>query len=315
MKADVAIVIVTYNSEKHIRACLGSVFAGAGIGMQVIVVDNGSHDGTVECIRESFPDVELILPGVNLGFAAGVNVGVNHSDSEFVLLLNPDTVVIGNAVKVIVDFARANPRHGLYGGRTLKPDGSLDPSSCWGLPTLWSMGLFACGLTTIARRNRWLDPESLGSWQRDSVREVGMITGCFLLVSSRVWTELGGMDEQFFMYGEDADFAIRARRLGYRPVICPDAELIHEVGACSENPVYREMLLFRGKASLVRTHWQGPTQWLGLFLLAAGTGLRATLGRVRGINRRNGCAGRWETLWKEKKSWLQGYENRTTGRS
>lgn len=312
MKADVAIVIVSYNSEDHIGACLESVFAQRkSVNQQVIVVDNDSRDGTVSFIRENFPEVQLVLPGANLGFAAGVNLGVKHSDAEFVLLLNPDTVILENAVDVIVDFARKNPNHGLYGGRTLRPDGSLEPSSCWGRPTLWSMTLFAFGLTTLAPRNRWLDPESLGNWQRDSVREVGVITGCFLLSPTAVWNQLGGLDERYFMYGEDADLAMRAYEAGYRPVICPDAKLVHEVGACSDTPVHKTMLLYRGKASLVRTHWKGLSQWLGLFFLATGTGLRAAISKLRANPGRNDSAGRWQTLWQERNKWIGGYG--TTG--
>lgn len=313
MKADVAIVIVSYNSAGQIGACLESVFAQReGVSQQVIVVDNHSRDNTVELIRCGFPKVELILPGANLGFAAGVNFGAGYANSEFVLLLNPDTVILKHAVDVIVDFARKNPGHGLYGGRTLKPNGSLEPSSCWGKPTLWSLAMFALGLTTLAPKNRWLDPESLGDWQRDSVREVGVVTGCFLLVPKAIWEELGGMDERYFMYGEDVDFATRARRAGYRPLICPDAELIHEVGQSSETPVHKTLLLYRGKASLVRTHWNGPAKWLGLFFLAAGTGLRAALSSLGAWFRRDDDgADRWQALWRERGIWLQGYATET----
>jgi len=305
MKADVAIVIVTYNSAEQIEECLESVYAeGKSVSQQVIIVDNESRDNTVEVIRAKFPQVELILPGKNLGFAAGVNLGASHADAEFVLLLNPDTVILRNAVGKIVNFARAKPGHGLYGGRTLRPDGSLEPSSCWGQPTLWSMAMFAFGLTTIAPKNPILDPESLGDWKRDSAREVGVITGCFLLAPKAVWDQLKGMDERYFMYGEDVDMAMRARAAGYRPIICPDAELVHEVGQSSETPVHKTLLLYRGKASLVRTHWRGPAKWLGLFFLAAGTGLRACLA---GLGSRKDCGGRWQTLWKERGTWLQGY--------
>src|SRR6478735_4359067 len=162
MKADVAIVIVTYNSEAQIRECLNSVFCQRrNISQQVIVVDNQSRDGSVELIRNEFPEVQLILPGENLGFARGVNLGARHADADFVLLLNPDTVILDHAIDVVVEFARAHSAYGLYGGRTFKPDGSLEPSSCWGAPTLWSMALFAFGITTLAPKNRWLDPESL----------------------------------------------------------------------------------------------------------------------------------------------------------
>lgn len=312
MKADVAIVIVSYNSEDHIGACLESVFAQRkAVNQQVIVVDNDSRDGTVNLIRENFPEVKLIIPGTNLGFAAGVNLGVKHSDAEFVLLLNPDTVILDSAVDVVVDFARENPGHGLYGGRTLKPDGSLEPSSCWGMPTLWSMTLFAFGLTTLAPRNRWLDPESLGNWQRDTVREVGVITGCFLLSPTEVWNRLGGLDDRYFMYGEDADLAMRAHHAGYRPVLCPEAKLIHEVGACSDTPVHKTMLLYRGKASLVRMHWSGFAQSLGLFFLATGTGLRAAVSKIKSKPDSSDSAGRWQTLWQERNKWMCGYG--TTG--
>jgi len=315
MKADVAIVIVSYNSQDHIGACLESVFAQRkSVTQQVIVVDNDSRDDTVNFIRENFPQVELVLPGTNLGFAKGVNLGVKHSNAEYVLLLNPDTVILDHAVDVIVDFARKNPDHGLYGGRTLRPDGSLEPSSCWGMPTLWSMTLFAFGLTTIAPKNRFLDPESLGSWQRDTVREVGVITGCFLLSPTEVWNKLGGLDERYFMYGEDADLAMRAHAAGYRPVICPDAKLVHEVGACSDTPVHKTMLLYRGKASLVRTHWTGLSQWLGLFFLATGTGLRAAISKVKSnpdSDSGNSAAARWQTLWAERAKWICGYGSPT----
>lgn len=308
MKADVAIVIVTYNSEGQIRECLESVFSQRkSVNQQVIVVDNQSRDGTVEVIRREFPEVNLILPGENLGFAKGVNLGARSADADFVLLLNPDTVILDHAVDVLVDFARAHPDYGLYGGRTLKPDGSLEPSSCWGVPTLWSMGLFALGITSLASKNRWLDPESLGSWQRDSVREVGVITGCFLMTPLGIWNELGGLDERYFMYGEDVDFAMRAKAAGHRPVICPDAKLVHEVGMSSETPVHKTLLLYRGKASLVRSHWKGVSRSFGLFLLAAGTGLRAAAGSLTARVREPGSEGRWQTVWRKRDEWLGGY--------
>lgn len=308
MKADVAVIIVTYNSEGEIAACLESVLAERrSITQQVIVVDNDSRDGTVSIVREKFPEVELHLPGENLGFAKGVNYGVRQSNAEFVLLLNPDTVVVRHAIDTVVGFARKHPQHGLYGGRTLTPEGELEPSCCWGAPTLWSLFLFAFGLTTLAPRNRWLDPESLGTWQRDTVREVGVITGCFLLAPRSVWDELGGLDIRYFMYGEDVDLSIRARKSGYSPVICPDAELIHEVGKSSDTPVHKTLLLYKGKASLVRSHWRGPAKMLALFFLVTGTGLRAALSNLRGSSG-DGCATeRWNALWQRRGDWLQGY--------
>lgn len=308
MKADVAIIIVSYNSADFIGKCLESVFEQRrSVRQKVIVVDNNSLDNTPQFIGENFPEVELIVPGKNLGFAAGVNLGAKHAAAEFVLLLNPDTEIRNHAVDEIVEFARKHPGHGLYGGRTLQPDGSLEPSSCWGEPSLWSMAMFAFGFSTIFPKNRLFDPESLGGWKRDSIREVGVITGCFLLVPKSVWDQLGGMDERYFMYGEDVDFAMRARKLGFRPLICPSAVLVHEVGMCSETPVHKTLLLYRGKASLVMTHWRGPAKWLGLLFLASGTGLRALLSKIFGGQHGDDAAGRWQTLWRERSTWLRGY--------
>jgi GT2 family glycosyltransferase len=305
---DVAVVIVTYNSERQIDACLESVFAETRrVRQEVIVLDNNSTDHTVKCVRERFPAAKLLLPGRNLGFAAGVNYAAKQTNADFILLLNPDTVILDQAIDVIVEFARANPHYGLYGGRTLKPDGSLEPSSCWGLPSLWSMGMFACGLTTLAPRNRWLDPESLGSWQRDTVREVGVITGCFLLARRSAWEQLGGFDERYFMYGEDVDLAIRAHAAGFRPVICPDARLVHEIGQSSATPASKMLLLFRGKACLVRTHWRGLRQHIGLAFLAAGVGLRALLSVTASLARRKTSDGRWESVWRSRGQWMIGY--------
>lgn len=308
MPFDVAIIIVTYNSAGQINACLRSVLdQGSGVRQQIIVLDNASHDGTAELVRSGFPEVQIIEPGRNLGFACGVNEAVRHAQAEFVLLLNPDTEILDRAVEKVVAFARAHPHHGFYGGRTLKPDGSLEPSSCWGAPTLASMALFAFGLTTLAPRHPVLDPESLGRWPRDTVREVGVITGCFLLARRQAWQELGGFDERFFMYGEDVDLALRARKAGYRPVVCPDAQVMHEVGQSSARPIDKMMLLYRGKAHLVRTHWQGAGQWLGLFFLKLGVALRAALSGAVRLVRPSAAADRWTALWKRRKEWVGGY--------
>jgi N-acetylglucosaminyl-diphospho-decaprenol L-rhamnosyltransferase len=303
MRADVAILIVTYNSERQIDECLRSVFdQRRSVRQQVVIVDNDSTDGTVALVRERFPEVTLVTPGQNLGFAKGVNLAARHADADLLLLLNPDTVVLDHAIDIVVEFARTHPANGLYGGRTLKTDGQLEPSSCWGLPSLWSMALFAIGVTTLAPRNRWLDPESLGGWARDTVQEVGVITGCFLLVERQAWQRLGGLDERYFMYGEDADFSMRAWRMGYRPIICPSARVIHEIGASSATPLHKSLLLHRGKASYVRTHWTGLSRSLGLMFLLLGVWLRASAGYLlRGRNQT------WRELWRQRQSWIIGY--------
>ncbi len=311
MTLDVAVIIVSYNSAGHLGACLESIFAQSRrVRFEVIVLDNASRDHSADLVRTRFPAVRLLTPGCNLGFAAGVNLAARHATADYLLLLNPDTVLLDEALDAIVEFARSSPHHGLYGARTFTPEGRVEPSSCWGLPTLWSLAMFATGLSSLARRHSLFDPESLGKWPRDTVREVGIISGCCLLVARPVWEKLGGFDERFFMYGEDADLAMRARRSGFRPVICPDARLIHEVGQ-SSTPAGKLLLLFRGKATLLRTHWQGLRRLAGLGLLLAGVAVRAVGTQLAHIIQSKTEPTRWLVVWRQRAEWIHGYG--TTG--
>jgi GT2 family glycosyltransferase len=263
---------------------------------EVIVLDNASGDGTVEMVRSEFPEVRLIASDENLGFALGCNRAAEAARGEHVLLLNPDTEAHEGAVENLLAFARANPEHGLYGGRTLDPDGSVNPGSCWGAPTLWSLFCFATLLTSAFKRTRLFDPESLGGWKRDTVREVDIVTGCLLLAPKTLWDELGGFDTRFFMYGEDADLSLRAAALGYRPAITPDAVVTHEIGVSSAAREDKLMLLFRGKATLLRKHWSGLRLRAGLGLISAGIGLRSLISR-----------GPWTQVWRSRADWRAGY--------
>jgi GT2 family glycosyltransferase len=299
-----SVLIVAYHTPELLDACLRSILATTDERVQVVVVDNASGDGTAELVANHFPAVELIRAGENLGFARGINLAAEHATGDVLVLLNPDTVVHEGALQRLADFARANPRAGLVGGRTLMPDGRLDPRSCWGRVTSWSLLCFATGLSTLARGSRVFDPESLGGWRRDSVREVATVTGCLLAVRRVVWDELGGFDPEFFVYGEDVDLSVRAAALGYRPKITPDAVVTHVVGASSADPAGRQLLLFKGKATLARKH--GPR--VALALLATGVAARAAGARLAGST-----SSAWPELWRRRREWLAGFPSAPLG--
>ena len=239
--------------------------------------------------------------GENLGFAKGVNRGVIDSTGEYVLLLNPDTIVYEGSFAKLLAFAKAHPEYGVYGGRTLHRDGSVDKKSCWGAPTLWSLTCFALGLSTAFRGSRIFDPESLGHWQRDTVREVAIVTGCLLLMRRAQWDELGGMDEVFFLYGEDAEFSIRAARHGLRPVIVPDAIILHDVGGSTSNSGNRMSMVMAGKTTMLRRSWSTTRARIGIGLLQMGAWLRSTLERLLGRR------GVWSVVWARRTDWVPGY--------
>lgn len=306
---DVSVLIVSYNTCELTLRCLASLADGTDVPYEVIVVDNASSDDTVARIGERFPDVTVLPQRENLGFARAVNLASRHARGQYLLLLNPDTVVLEGAVERLLDFARSHPEHGVYGGRTLHPDGSVDPRSCWGAPSTWSLICFGLGLSTLLRGSRIFDPESLGRWQRDAAREVGVVTGCLLLVRRDLFLQLGGFDPRYFMYGEDVDLSLRARRAGLRPAITPEATVVHHGGASSGGHGEKMALVMRGKATLVREHMAGPRRALGLAMLWLGTGLRASLAAARdrlgGDGPRRSSA--WREVWRSRERWLAGY--------
>lgn len=311
---DVSVLIVSYRCREEVLECLASIAQGARqTTVETIVLDNASADGTVEAIRAQFPEVTLIAEDSNLGFAAGVNRASEEAHGDFLLLLNPDTTVHPDAIDNLVVFARSHPQHGLVGGRTVNPDGSTHPGSCWGKPTLWSTFCFATMLSTLFKRSALFDPESLGRWERDSIREVDVITGCLLLVPTTLWRELGGFDRRFFMYGEDVDLALRARAAGYRPAITPDAVITHAIGISSSSRPEKFHLVLQAKITIMEKYWSSSRTAIGKALLIMGVGTRALMataaGRSRGGPGGEGGAGpdTWRVLWRTRTQWLQGF--------
>lgn len=304
-RPELSIIVITYRCLPEARECLRSVHSSTtGASFEIVVLDNASGDGTPEMVAREFPDSRVLALEENVGFAAGVNRAVEASRGDYVLLLNPDTVVHPGSLEALLAFARAHPRHGIYGGRTLDPDGRVNPGSCWGRPTVWSLFCFATMLSTAFKGSRILDPESLGKWQRDSVREVPIVTGCLLLAPRTVWDDLGGFDTRFFMYGEDADLGIRAAGRGYRPVITPDAVITHEIGVSSDSRSDKFILVFRSKAELVRKHFGPLARPAGLLFLWLGIALRRLVSRGIGSQEKRAM---WGEVWHARSDWLRGY--------
>lgn len=297
-----SIIVVSYNTRDATIACLRSAIENAPAGSELVVVDNGSSDDSAAAVREAFPTATVIEAGRNLGFARGVNLGVRHATGDYIVLLNPDTVVLDGSLSTLVAFAVARPEFGLYGGRTIRRDGSTDPSSCWGAPSIWSLTCFATGLSTVFRRSRFFDPESLGRWERDSVREVPIVTGCLLLMRRAHWDALGGMEERFFLYGEDAEFSLRAARHGYRPVIVPDAVIVHDVGGSTASSGRKMTLVMAGKVTMLTRSWAWGRAAVGIRLLLLGTANRALL---EWASRRRSTT--WRTVWRARADWRAGY--------
>jgi GT2 family glycosyltransferase len=303
---ELSVLLVTYRTRERTLACLQSIYQQTQeTRFQVVVVDNDSQDGSTEAIARGFPDVTLLSLPANIGYARAINLAAQSARGDYLVLLNPDTEVLHGALDKLLAFARAHPGHGLYTGKTVRPSGELDPRSCWGAPSLWSLTCFGLGLSTLFRSSPVFNPESLGRWRRDTVREVPVVTGCLCLVPRPVWDELGGFDPIYFVYGEDTDLSLRAARRGYRPLFTPDATIMHVGSASSARDIDKTMLLMQGKATFARRHWSGVRRTFALAMLAMGVGLR---GIVAPGSLRNGHRRTWAELWRRRRQWLAGYQ-------
>ena len=304
----VSILIVSYNTREMTLACLRSVAVQTQISHEVIVLDNKSQDGSAEAIAAGFPAVQLMAEQDNHGFAKGNNIAAMRARGEFVLLLNPDTIVLNGAIDQLVAFAERKPEAKIWGGRTLFGDNSLNTSSCWRRMSLWNIFCRTAGLTGIFPRSALFNSEAYGGWDRDSDRQVDIVSGCFFLMKRVDWEEMAGFDPVFVMYGEEADLCLRATRdLSARPQVTADATIIHYGGASERVRADRVIRVLRAKAEMLNRYiprWQRPLA-RGLFLLfplsrkiAASAGVRKGGGESSAV---------WHEVWQRRAEWGNGF--------
>ncbi len=239
---DVSVVIVSWNTQDILGDCLESVYEQTrGISFETLVVDNASKDGTADMVKARFPQAILIQNAANGGFAAANNQGIAASQGRYVLLLNPDTVVLDNAIAKTLAFADAHPEAGCVGCRILNADRSLQ-SSCFLFPSLLNLFLSTTYLYKAFPRSRFFGREYMSWWDRNDSREVDVVTGCYMLVRRETLKAAGPMDEDYFMYGEEADWCYRFRKAGWKNLFTPDGSIVH-LGGVSTSQVKPQMML------------------------------------------------------------------------
>ncbi len=315
---ELSVIVVSYNTRQMTLECLASLYAQTQARIEVVVVDNASDDGSAEAIAEAFPQAVLIAETVNHGFAAAHSIALPHCRSDWLLLLNPDTVVLDGAIDRLLAFRDARPGAGIWGGRTLYADGRLNPYSCWRRMTPWSLTCRLAGLTALFPRSELFNPETYGAWPRDSVREVDIVTGCLFLIARETWDRLGGFDPVFVMYGEEADLCLRAKAMGWRPAITPDAVIVHYGGASEKVRSDKMVRLLRAKAELVKRHFAPGMRRPGLALLALWPWSRGVACRVLALTGREGYAERgagWREIWQRRAEWRNGFAAAPQGTS
>ena len=308
----VSVVIVSYNTLAMTLACIESVLKHEpALAAEIIVIDNASADGSADAIAARYPQVRLLRSAENLGFARANNVAATGARGGYLLLLNPDTLLVDGAIGRLLEFARSNPAAKIWGGRTVFADGSLNPASCLGFMTLRSQLLAALGISSVFSRSETLNPEHYGNWQRDSVRQVDVVVGCFLLIAREFWVELEGFDPRFFMYAEETDLCYRARRRGARPMLTPDATIVHFLGASEPLRAAKMQRLLKGKMTYFRKHWPPRRASAGLFVLKAHVLIRLLAygvgAAISGSDAMRKPAAEWREVWRSRHAWSEGY--------
>jgi GT2 family glycosyltransferase len=266
--ADVSVVVVTWNAREWIERCLESVR-----GNEVIVVDNGSTDGTVELVRTEFPDVRVIEQE-NRGMGGGNNTGMRAADARYFFLLNSDAWVVGDGLARLVAYADAHPDTAVVGPRLLNTDGTLQ-RSVRAEPTLWRLATEYLGIRKLAPRTNLLNPLYVGGFDHGSEAEADWLSGAALLVRRDAADAVGLFDESFFMFSEEADWLTRFRRAGWKVRFFPGAEVVHVGGASHGGGLYVENL--RGHLRWFDKHRGARAAERARRLLLVSLGLRAAV--------------------------------------
>jgi len=263
---DVSIFIVNWNTCDFLRDCLSSVYAQTReISFEVIVVDNASSDGSAAMIREMFPQVVLIVNERNRGFAAANNQAMAVAKGRYVLLLNPDTLVLDGAVQKTVAYADKRPDTGVVGCQVWENE-SVIQQTCARFPSVWSTLVLAAGLCRMFPRSRLLGWERMVGWNRDDERDVEVVSGMFMLVRREAIDAVGVMDEDYFVYAEETDWCHRFWKAGWRCVFAPTARIIHrDGGSKSTEQVSVKMYVQMQKSLLIfQRKRRGVFAWLGV---------------------------------------------------
>lgn len=295
VKVKLSIIILNYNTRDLLRDCLNSlldldlVIPAKGEVRQrrhnseVIVVDNGSSDGSVAMVKDEFPSVRLFENHNNFGFAEGNNRGIKEARGDYILLLNSDTIVEKETLPVMVNFMEENPQVGVVTCRVEMADGSLDPACHRGFPTPWASLTYFSGLEKLFPKSKLFAQYHQTFKNLKSIHEIDSPTGAFYLVRRKVVDEVGMLDEDFFMYGEDLDWSYRIKKAGWKIMYVPDVKITHfkkqsgrvnvslEERKKATDHFYQTMKLF------YRKHYQDKHPLFVNWLMIRGINLKWTL--------------------------------------
>jgi hypothetical protein len=273
---DLSVVIVNYNTRDLLRDCLHSALESRGsISFEVAVVDNASTDGSVEMARSEFPQVRLIASAVNGGYAYANNLGLKAAQqARYYLLLNPDTVLPPSALADMVAYMDGKPDAGIAGPRLVLTDGGLDLACRRGFPSPAVSLYRLSGLSRLFPKSRRFGRYNMTYLNPDEEAEVDSVVGAFMMVRAEAMAQAGLLDEAFFMYGEDIDWAFRIKQAGWKVYYNPAVTVLHYKRAASRHSRRAQYEFQRAMLIFYRKHYAATTNRLLHYLILCALALR-----------------------------------------
>ncbi|NOD78616.1 MULTISPECIES: glycosyltransferase family 2 protein [unclassified Ruegeria] len=273
---DLSVLIVNYNTRDITSASIRSILEHCGdLRVEIIVIDNDSSDGSVAALRADFPRIDVIAAGYNGGYAWGNNIGIRQAQGRYILVLNPDAQVYDGTLERAVAYLEANPEVGVLAGHVSLENGTQQPTLFREI-SLSSIFWNILVPNRILRKTRLFGDQRYASRPRDTVQDVDIVAGCFMMLPRHVIDEVGMMNDRFFMYSEESEWCWRVRQAGLKVRYNPDIRLMH-YGAVSTGQIspWKSVEIAKGHILFLR-FTRGPlVAWLGTLLMAVGDALRA----------------------------------------
>jgi len=289
---DLLIVIVNYNTCDLLRDCLASIYESRGdFSYRVCVIDNSSSDNSVAMVRQEFPQVQLIASPINGGYAYANNLGLmafgfqdsplaRHPSSlvpRYALLLNADTLLPPSALQEMIDFMDAHPEAGAAGPRLVREDGSLDLACRRSFPSPSAFFYRMLGLSKLFPKSRRFGRYNLTYLDPDELTEVDSVVGAFMMVRAEAIHQVGLLDESFFLYGEDLDWAYRIRKAGWKIYYNPQVTVLHVKAASTRHSLRARYEFYRAMHVFYRKHYAATTPFWLHWLIITGIILQGSL--------------------------------------
>lgn len=258
MGVKLAVIIVNYNVKYFLKQCLESVMNSDCLEtLEVFVVDNNSKDGSIEMVKESFPTVKCIANKDNVGFSTANNQAIKESFSEYVVLLNPDTLVKSTTFSKVIEFMDNTPEAGGLGVKMIDGNGNFLPESKRGLPTPEVAFYKIFGLSRLFPKSKKYGRYHLGYLSNDENHKVDVLSGAFMMMRKETLDKVGLLDEDFFMYGEDIDLSYRITQGGYKNYYFADTTIVHYKGeSTKKSSVNYVFVFYKAMAIFAKKHFE-----------------------------------------------------------